>query len=319
MNQQQNQRYVLISPCRNESEFMRRTLDSVASQWVPPAEWIVVDDGSTDATQEILEEYQSRLPYLRVITRDDRGKRSVGPGVIEAFYAGYERVSVPYDYLCKLDMDLDLPPRYFERLIEKMEEDPRLGTVSGKAYFIDAKTGKHVLELIRDHMSVGASKFCRKDCFEEVGGFVRQVMWDGIDCHTARLFGWKAGSFDEPDLRFEHLRPMGSSDKSIYAGRKRHGYGQYFMGSSLPFITLSAISRLMAQPRFTGSAMMWWGYVESMLQRKPRYDDPNFIRFLRRWQWMSLTVGTKRATEKIDEEQREVWERKWGGERRGKS
>ncbi len=304
--------YVLISPCRNEEAFLRWTLDSVSAQSVLPSEWIVVDDGSTDATPEILREYQSKLPFLKVITRTDRGKRSVGPGVIEAFYTGFEQISVPYEYLCKLDMDLDLPARYFERLMEKMEEDARLGTISGKAYFIDAKTGKQILEVIRDHMSVGASKFCRKACFEEVGGFVRQVMWDGIDCHTARLFGWKAGSLDEPDLRFEHLRPMGSSEKNIYAGRKRHGYGQYFMGSSLSFITISAISRLMSQPRLTGSAMMWWGYVEAMLKREPRYDDPDFIRFLRRWQWMSLTMGTKRATKKIDEARKEVWERKWG-------
>ncbi len=287
---------------------MRRTLDSVAAQSIPPAEWIVVDDGSTDATPDILREYQSRLPYLRVITRQDRGKRSVGPGVIEAFYAGYEQIAVPYEYLCKLDMDLDVPSRYFERLMEKMEQDPRLGTISGKAYFIDSGTGHQVLEVIRDHMSVGASKFCRRSCFEEIGGFVREVMWDGIDCHTARLHGWKAGSFDEPELRFEHLRPMGSSESNIRIGRKRHGFGQYFMGSSFLFVTIVSITRVLSHPRFTGAAMMWWGYVDSMLNRKPRYNDPDFIRFLRRWQWMSLIMGTKKATKIIDEEQKKVWE-----------
>jgi hypothetical protein len=304
--------YVLISPCRNESDFMRRTLDSVAAQSIAPVEWIVVDDGSTDATPDILRDYQSRLPYLRVITRKDRGKRSVGPGVIEAFYEGYQQIQQPYEYLCKLDMDLDLPRRYFERLMEKMDEDPRLGTISGKAFYYDASSGEPVLEVIRDHMSVGASKFCRRTCFEEIGGFVRQVMWDGIDCHTARLHGWKAGSFDEPDLRFEHLRPMGSSEKNILTGRKRHGFGQYFMGSSLPFITISAISRLMSQPRITGAAMMWWGYVESMLKRVPRYEDKAFVSFLRRWQWMSLTMGTYKATRQVEEEQKSVWEARWG-------
>lgn len=312
MSSSDQRRYVLISPCRNEAEFLRRTLDSVLAQSVLPSEWIVVDDGSTDATPEILREYQSQLPFLKVITRTDRGKRSVGPGVIEAFYTGFEQISVPYEYLCKLDMDLDLPPRYFERLMEKMEADPRLGTISGKAFFYDSKSGAVVLEKIRDHMSVGASKFCRRECFDEMGGFVREVMWDGIDCHSARMFGWKAGSFDEPELRFEHLRPMGSSEKNILTGRKRHGFGQYFMGSSLAFVTISAISRLLSHPRFTGAAMMWWGYVDSMLKRKPRYQDKEFKQFLRRWQWMSLTMGTKRATEKIDEARKEVWERKWG-------
>jgi glycosyltransferase involved in cell wall biosynthesis len=289
---------------------MRRTLDSVAAQTVQPTEWIVVDDGSTDATQEILSEYSQRLPYVQVITRKDRGIRSVGPGVIEAFYAGYEKASKPHAYLCKLDMDLDLPHRYFERLIETMESDPRLGTVSGKAFFRDPVTQKPILEQILDHVSQGMTKFFRRECFQEIGGFVREVMWDGIDCHRCRMLGWKALSMDGPELRFEHLRPMGSSQQNIYAGRKRHGYGQYFMGTNLPFITASAFSRLMSPPRVTGAAMMWWGYVEAMVQRKPRYNDPDFIRFLRRWQWMSLTMGTKRATDKVDEEQKKVWDQR---------
>ena len=110
-----SRRYLLISPCRDEAKYLRRTLDSVAAQSVPPALWVVVDDGSTDETPAILEEYARRLPYLRVVRRTDRGRRQVGPGVIEAFYAGLETVRLEdFDYLCKLDMDLDLPARYFE-------------------------------------------------------------------------------------------------------------------------------------------------------------------------------------------------------------
>src|SRR3984893_8660401 len=92
--------YLLISPCRDEAQYLRRTLDSVAAQSVPPALWVVVDDGSTDGTPVILEEYARRLPYLRVVRRSDRGRREVGPGVIEAFYAGLETVSLDnFDYL----------------------------------------------------------------------------------------------------------------------------------------------------------------------------------------------------------------------------
>src|SRR5262249_5882746 len=132
-----NRRYVLISPCRDEAKYMRRTLESVSEQTVPPALWVVVDDGSTDATPAILQEYARRLPYLSVVRRPDRGHRNVGPGVIDAFYAGLETVdSDAFDYLCKLDLDLDLPPRYFELLIARMEAEPRLGTVSGKPYFV---------------------------------------------------------------------------------------------------------------------------------------------------------------------------------------
>ena len=124
-------RYLLVSPCRDEARFIRRTLDSVARQTIPPAMWIVVDDGSSDETPKILEEYARKLPFLRVVRRTNRGKRSVGPGVIEAFYHGLGTVDLDaFDYLCKLDMDLDLPRRYFEGLIVRMENEPRLGTCS---------------------------------------------------------------------------------------------------------------------------------------------------------------------------------------------
>jgi cellulose synthase/poly-beta-1,6-N-acetylglucosamine synthase-like glycosyltransferase len=83
-------RYLLISACRDEAKYMRQTLDSVISQSIPPIKWVVVDDGSTDGTPQILAEYQAKHPWIEVVTRSNRGKRSVGPGVIDAFYAGYE-------------------------------------------------------------------------------------------------------------------------------------------------------------------------------------------------------------------------------------
>ena len=151
-----SRRYVLIAPCRDEAKHMRRTLESVAAQSEPPTLWIVVDDGSTDETPAILEEYQKRLPYLRVVRRANRGARKVGPGVIEAFYEGLEAANLDeFDYVCKLDLDLDLPPRYFETLMQRMEAEPRLGTTSGKPFFNHPSTGELVAEVCGDEMSVG--------------------------------------------------------------------------------------------------------------------------------------------------------------------
>ena len=251
-----------------------------------------------DSTLQILAEYQKKHDWIEVLTRKDRGKRSVGPGVVDAFYAGYHLVKdVDYPYLCKLDLDLLLPPRYFEILMQKMEADPTIATCSGKAYI--EENGILVNERHGDDTSLGMTKFYRANCFKAIGGFVREVMWDGIDCHRCRMYGWVACSWDEPDLRFVHLRPMGSSQTGIYAGRMRHGFGQYFMGTSLVFIIASAIFRLNQKPYVTGSAAILWGYLKSALQRKPRYPDLEFRKFLRKYQWRALVRGKRRAIDEV--------------------
>jgi glycosyltransferase involved in cell wall biosynthesis len=273
----------------------------VIGQSILPAKWIIVDDGSTDRTPEILAEYQERYSYIEVMTLRDRGQRSVGPGVIEAFYAGYQTINPDdYDYLCKLDLDLRLPPRYFEILMAKMRANPRIATCSGKAYVVH--NGHLINETHGDDTSLGMTKFYRVSCFKAIGGFVREVMWDGIDCHRCRMNGWIACSWDDPDLRFVHLRPMGSSQKSIYIGRMRHGYGQYFMGTGFLYIAASTIYRLNTKPYVLGSLAMLWGWVRSALQCRPRYEDIAFRKFLRRYQWRVLLLGKKRAIEKIDRE-----------------
>ena len=303
-----SRKYVLISPCRDEAQYLRRTLNSVAAQSLPPALWIVVDDGSTDETPAILEEYSRRLPYLRVVRRTDRGRRQVGPGVIEAFYAGLEKVHLEdYDYLCKLDMDLELPVRYFELLMRRMESDPRIGTTSGTPWFVHPQSGALVPEICGDEMSVGMTKFYRVGCFKEIGGFVRQVMWDGIDCHRARMLGWIAESVALEPIRFVHLRPVGASQKSIWTGRLRHGFGQYFMGTSPLYYLAVIIYRLPSYPVLIGSVAMLWGYFRSWLKGVPRYDNLEFRRFLRSYQHACLRMGKRTAVARVEADQAHLW------------
>ena len=293
-----NNCYLLISPCRNEADYMRQTLDSVVAQSVLPAKWVIVDDGSTDETPKILAQYAAQYPWIQIVTRQDRGHRAVGPGVIDAFYSGYAAVNPDdFDYLCKLDLDLRLPPRYFEILMQRMAANPIIATCSGKAYIEEG--GKLIDERHGDETSLGMTKFYRVACFKAIGGFVREVMWDGIDCHRCRMMGWIACSWNEPDLRFVHLRPMGSSQQGVYTGRMRHGYGQYFMGTGFWFMAASALSRVNQSPYIFGSVAMLWGWVKSALQGLPRYPDLEFRAFLRHYQMRALLVGKKRATEEV--------------------
>jgi glycosyltransferase involved in cell wall biosynthesis len=302
-----SRRYALVTPCRDEAKYARRTLDSVVKQTVLPALWVIVDDGSRDETPSILAEYAAKYPFIKVVGREDRGFRKLGGGVIDAFYAGMEHVDMDqFEYVTKLDLDLDLPPNYFESLMQRMEAEPRIGTCSGKPYFYD-ESGKLVSEKCGDENSVGMVKFYRTSCFREIGGFVRELMWDGIDCHQCRLNGWIAASWDDADIRFIHLRPMGTSDRSWWRGRVRHGVGQWFMGTGPTYMLASAVYRASRPPIILGGVAMLWGYFKSAVTAKPRYGDKSFRQFLRRYQWACLRHGKSRATEELNIAQAAVW------------
>ncbi len=304
-----NRSYCLISPCRDEAEFLERTLISVIAQTIRPSLWVIVDDGSTDVTPQILATYAGQHDFIRVIRCDDRGRRSVGPGVVEAFYRGHATIDpAAFAYIGKLDMDLELPPGYFQSLIERMEADPRLGTCSGKPYFHHPRTGELTSELCGDEMSVGMTKFYRSACFEQIGGLARHVMWDGIDCHQCRMLGWKARSFNEQALRFLHLRPMGSSEGGILRGRMRHGRGQHYMGTGPAYMAASVMFRMLHPPLIVGGLAMGLGYIRAALARQPRYENEAFRRFLRQYQWNCLFHGKLRATTAAETEHQRDWQ-----------
>jgi glycosyltransferase involved in cell wall biosynthesis len=294
---ERSRRYCLITPCRNEARFIRRTLETTTAQTVPPARWVIVDDGSTDETPQILAEFAARFPYIHVVTRKDRGKRAVGPGVIEAFYDGLATVDLgDFDYVVKFDGDLELPPRYFERVIEHMEADPYLGNFSGKL-FERLPDGTLVEERTGDENAVGPIKFYRVQCFQDIGGFVREVAWDGIDGHVCRVKGWVALSKDEPDLRIIHLRPMGSSQENIWVGRIRWGRGKYFMGSRFYYVAAASVYRMFERPWIIGGVGIAYGYLKAAATRHPRYQDREYLRYLHGYELSSLLLGKRRALE----------------------
>lgn len=312
--------YCLITPCRDEARYARRTLDSVVRQTERPALWVIVDDGSKDTTPEILARYAARYEWIRVLRRPDRGERKLGGGVVDAFYTGYDGIDPDaFEYICKLDLDLDLPPGYFAGLMDRMEKDPRIGTCSGKPYFFppgrpppDARfpltdLSDLVSEKTGDENSVGMTKFYRTTCFRQIGGFVREVMWDGIDGHECRRAGWIAVSWDDPELRFVHLRPMGTSHKNWWRGRVRHGFGQYFMGTTPIYMVASAMYRMTRPPLIVGGVAMLQGYFGSMLRRRPRYASAEFRRFLRKYQWACLVKGKATATAELNARQAGRW------------
>jgi poly-beta-1,6-N-acetyl-D-glucosamine synthase len=285
---------IIISPCRNEAEYLPALIDCMRGQTLLPTEWIIVDDGSSDGTTRIARAAARRDPWIRVLTRKDRGRRSVGPGVVEAFYDGFERLrTADWDYVCKLDADLRLPARYFETLVEYFEKDPRLGAASGKL-FLELKDGRLTEERTSDETVWGCANFYRRECFEAVGGFVRAVMWDGIVFHRARMEGWRTRSIRDPRLRMIDRRIMGSSDGNILAGRRRWGRGQYFMGAHPLYVCAIGAYRLFERPFVLGAVNIMAGYVGSALKRAERFEHPGFRESLHSWQFERMRLGRRR-------------------------
>ncbi len=288
---------VIITPARNEADRLPRLAKCLLSQTRLPCRWVIVDDGSTDDTAKVAFALAQAHDWISVLRRNDRGARKLGGGVVDAFNIGLDSVNRPWDFVAKVDADLTFGSRYIERLLEHFAEDPLLGSASGKVF--RPEDGHLVEEFMIDDMVAGQWKCWRRACFEDIGGLVPEVMWDGIDFHQARRMGWRTKSIPEDALRILHHRLMGSSDRNIYRGRVRLGAGQWFMGTHPLYLIASAIFRMYERPRVLGGICMLWGYFTSAARRRPRYGDVDFRRDLRRWQLERLkaliTRGKVRA------------------------
>jgi biofilm PGA synthesis N-glycosyltransferase PgaC len=185
-----------------------------------------------------------------------------------------------------MDADLEFSPRYLECIMGYFDRDSELAAASGKVFRPEGDG--MVEEFMIDDMVAGQFKLYRRNAFEEIGGFVRELMWDGIDFHCARVKGYRTRSIFDPELRITHLRLMGSSDRSIYRGRLRWGKGQYFMGSAFIYVLASGVFRMHEKPYVFGGLLIVFGYLKAAFLRDPRYAGPEFRQDLRRWQYRRL-------------------------------
>jgi len=278
---------VIISPVRDEEQFIRKTLDAMLAQSVQPQEWLFVDDGSTDGTRSIIEAYADKFPWIRVVSRKDRGFRQVGAGVIAAFNFGRERLRTKdYRFIAKLDGDVSFPPLYLEKMLNALEGEPTLAAVSGKSFRVE--NGSLVEEFKIDEMVAGQFKLYKRNAFEDIGGFTETILWDGIDIHRCRMKGYQTRSFDDPEARIIHHRLMGSSESNVFKGRVRLGRGIWFMGYHPLYAIASGIFRTRERPFVIGGLIMIASYLYAALRREPQFPDRQFVQELRRWQLSRL-------------------------------
>lgn len=269
-------RYIIVSPVKNEEAFFEKTLRSVVSQTVLPAEWIIIDDGSTDDTAKLSHGYEKTHGWIKVVSGKDSA-RARGGHIVRLFYEGLLHTETKrYDYVVKLDGDVSFEKDFFERILESFKDNPRLGISSGISHIRIG--GRLVEERSSQGHTLGATKVYLKKCLDDIGGLVENMGWDGIDEIKARMRGWEAEPV--PGLVVEHHRPEGKARGFFSSGMER-GRGAYFMGYHPAFLLLRSIKCMFRNPPLLDGLGMLTGYLRALALREERIKDPEFMDFLR--------------------------------------
>lgn len=273
--------YVLITAARNEEAYIELTIKSVVSQTVTPRKWIIVSDASTDRTDEIVQAYGSRYPWIDFVRMSGNRPRQFASKV-ECFNAGLARLfGINYDIIGNLDADLSFDPLYFEFLLGQFASDPQLG-VGGTPFTEDGMMYDYRFASL-EHVS-GACQLFRKECFETIGGYM-PLKLGGIDLAavtTARMLGWKTRSFLDKTLT--HHKKTQSSGYTSLRNTFRSGYHDYLMGSDALWQLFRACNQLAKRPVGVRAGALFLGYIWALMTRAPRPVSQQFVQFRSREQ-----------------------------------
>ena len=287
--------YIVISPVRNEEEYLPDTISCMASSSIRPKQWVIVNDGSTDGTKAILDAAAEQFDWITVVHRADRGYRQAGTGVIEAFYDGYSRISITdYEYLVKLDGDLSFSKDYFERCFAIFNREPKLGigggTICNKLNgVLEPESRIDPLFHVR-----GATKLYRKQCWDQIGGLIRAPGWDTVDEVKANMLGWTTRTF--PEVKLLHHRMAGAA-YGQWSNWVKGGRAAYVSRYHPVFMVLKCCRRLFSRPYIVGGCGLFWGFCSGYFFRLPRVADQQLIRYFRQQQFNRLLGKPSRWTD----------------------
>ena len=280
-----NTKYVVITAVRDEEENLPHTIQCMLGQTILPVEWIIVNDGSSDRTGEIIDEYAREHPWLRALHRVDRGFRKPGGGVVEAFNEGYGLLRrQDWDFIVKFDGDLSFEQGYFKECFRRFDEDKTLGVAGGTICY-DSGGDLQTEDAPAFHVR-GATKIYRRACWEAIGGLWPAPGWDTMDEIKANSLGWTTCSFR--DLLLVHHRHTGAAD-GFWRALVKYGRANYICGYHPLFMLAKCFRRLFKKPHVIGSTVLMYGYLSGFINRIPQVNDPAAIAYLRRQQWNRLT------------------------------
>jgi glycosyltransferase involved in cell wall biosynthesis len=278
--------YVLITPARNEEDYIEKTIKSVISQTCLPKKWVIVSDGSTDKTDEIVERYIDKNDFIVLVKRPKYSNRNFGSKAL-AIQLGHEQLKeLEYDYIGNLDADVSFEPEYYEHILCKFSENPKLGVAGGIRF--DVFNGK-IEPVRRSKNSVaGAFQLFRRQCYESIGGY-KPSKYGGIDAIaeiSSRMHGWEVESF--PELEINHHRRTGTATKNILKAKFTSGLRDYSIGYHPLFQTIRCAYRITDKPFFLGSLLCISGYYWALLNGNKKEVSEDIIRFLRKEQMSRL-------------------------------
>jgi glycosyltransferase involved in cell wall biosynthesis len=253
---------------------------------VRPAQWIIVDDGSTDATGRIADEAAERHDWIHVVHRKDRGFRRAGGGVMEAFYDAFKLVEgQSWQYLVKLDGDVTLAPDYFEACFARFATEARLGIGGGLVCnYVNGELQPESRVDPAFHVR-GATKIYRRECWDDIGGLVKATGWDTLDEFKANMMGWTTRTFAE--IKLLHHRPAGGA-YGTWPNWVKNGHANYVAGYHPLFMMFKCGKRVFDRPYLIGALGLFTGYFGGYLKRAPQIDDERLIHYLRREQMKRL-------------------------------
>ena len=287
--------YVLITPARNEEDHIEKTLESVVKQTVLPKKWVIVSDGSTDDTDEIVKKYESKYSFIKFLRTADNNGRNFGSKV-DAFNFGYQNLGdTDYDFIGNLDGDMGFSPDYYEKILQKFNLNPKLGIGGGVR--LDYKDGKFINVVSARNSVAGAFQLFRKECFEQIGGY-RALRYGGIDAVAetmSRMYGWEVRSFE--DIKLYHFKPTGSAHKNLIRQKLRVGIKFYLIGYHPIFVFSRFCSRWKQKPYVIGSVIAIGGYVWAIVRRYKRPVPKEFVKYLRSEQTGRMKEFFKRGSD----------------------
>jgi|SRR5882724_3211993 len=282
-----NLRYVLITPSRNEARFIEKTLESVVCQTVLPLKWVIVNDGSTDATAEIVARYAAQHNWIELVNRPVRKERHFAAKV-QAINAGLERIKqLQYEIIGNLDADVSLDADHFEFLLSKFSQDRRLG-VAGTVFTEPDGYNSAVDSFEGQTYVSGQCQLFRRQCFEEIAGYVPSKVGgiDWIAVTTARMIGWKTRSFREKS--FLHHRTLGTADRGVIGSNFAYGKKDYILGGHPLWQIFRCAYRMTKRPYVVGGVALFMGYLAALLGRADRPVSRELMRFHRSEQMLKL-------------------------------